>query len=418
MRLRRGPAAWARLALLAIVLVGAAVMPSRAASSQPQRCAGLTCITPGSVLWTAALPGAWLAQPGVSGTETISGAYAAEGGGLAVIGTGTTVTAFQSSTGGQLWSTSLAGLSPAATIVGVRAFPGVVAVGVEPASGRHVSRHEVIIAAATGAPLRQYPAAPFGGAVAASRSSVVIVGPRSVTDYATATGRVLWRRDTGPAGQTWRVFDGAIYVTVPGSRSPGRVVALRRIDLRTGAEHLIRLAGRGVIGTFSQVAGGYLLFTGPRGVQCYDSEGQLLWSRPAAAVELASSGQDTVYLASGNLLIGVDAATGAVISRSSIAVAASLYWVSGGVAIGLDKNALGEAWGYDLATSRVIWSSRSLPWPHFFVDLSGLGGSATATGNTILLATCAQVGQAAQATAAPACRRPRLAAVLIAGRAG
>ena len=82
MKLARGPIVWARRALLAIVLVGAAVIPGRASSHVSQHCNGLRCATAGSILWTAALPGSWLAEPGVSGTVTSqNGAYAASGGG-------------------------------------------------------------------------------------------------------------------------------------------------------------------------------------------------------------------------------------------------------------------------------------------------------------------------------------------------
>ena len=413
-RLGSGPGAWARRALLAVVLIGAAVIPSRAVGTQTHRCAGLRCATAGSVLWTAPLPGSWLAQPGVSGTVAGSGAYAAVGSGVAVVGTGATVTAYDATTGALRWHTSLAGDGAGASIVGVRAFAGVVAAGLEPQAGQSGGRREVILAAATGRQLREFPAAPYGGAVAAGPGTVVVVGPRAVADYATATGRTLWRRSTGGSGQAWHLYNGAIYVTDSGSgaATAARITAVRRIDLRTGAEHLIRLAG-GVTGTFSEVAGGYLMFSGPAGVQAYDSQGRLKWNQPGAAVELAASGQDTVYLVSGSHLLGVDAATGAVLSRSAISVAASLYWVTGGIAVGLDQNALGEAWGYDLAANRVLWTSPALPWPHFFVDLSGVGGSATPAGSVMILATCAQVGQAVTASSAPACRRPRLAAVRI-----
>jgi hypothetical protein len=123
-----------------------------------------------------------------------------------------------------------------------------------------------------------------------------------------------------------------------------------------------------------------------------------------------------VYLATGSSLAGIDALSGAVVSNAAISVAASLYWVRDGVALGLDQNALGEAWGYNLSTRRVVWTSAGLPWPHFFVDLSGLGGSASPASDIALLATCATVGVAASPTVAPACARPELAAVLIRSR--
>ena len=55
-----------------------------------------------------------------------------------------------------------------------------------------------------------------------------------------------------------------------------------------------------------------------------------------------------------------------------------LYGVRGGVALGLDQGPDGDAWGYDVARQRVVWTTPRLPWPHYFVDLSGIGGSADA----------------------------------------
>ena len=70
---------------------------------------------------------------------------------------------------------------------------------------------EVVIDAATGAVLRQYPAAVFGGAVTASAATTVVVGPASVTSYDNANGRVRWRRPVG-VGQTWRADGDILYV--------------------------------------------------------------------------------------------------------------------------------------------------------------------------------------------------------------
>ncbi len=419
MKVARGPAAWAKRGLIAAVLVGAAIIPGRASSSQPEHCSGLRCTTPGSVLWTRPLSGSWLAQPGVSGTVTSQGgAYAASGAGLAIVGTGTTVTAISEATGRQLWRVSLAGFPAGSSISGVRAFTSAVAVGIEPPAGQPDGRREVILSAASGAQLGSFTAAPYGGAVAATGTSAVIIGTRTVTDFATRTGRVIWSRPTGSAGQTWRVSGGYLYVTDSGggSLAGSGVAAVRRIDLRTGAEQLIRPA-RGVFpGELTEAAGGDLLFAGPEQVWAYDATGRLLWTLPSTGVELADSGQTTVYLTSGSRLLGVSIASGSVVSSSAVSVAASLYWVKGGIALGLDENGLGDAWGYDLKSRRVAWSSTGLPWPHFFVDLSGLGGSATPSGDMVLLATCAQVGSAASANSAPHCTRPELAAVLTSKR--
>jgi len=487
----RGPATWAKRAFVAIVLVGAAVIPGRASSGQPQHCAGIRCAAAGSILWTAGLPGVWLAQPGVSGTVPSKvGAYAAIGGGLAVIGAGTGVSAFDESTGKRLWRVALTGVPAGSMVVGVRAFSQVIAVGVAPqlltalhgqssgggrsgsgpssrgrsGSGRSGSgpssrgrsgsgrssrggsshgladagRYEVMLSAATGQQIRIYPAATYGGAVMANDDSTVIVGTHAITDYYNATGRAIWSRAIGATGQAWRVTGNTIYVTDSG-RSAGSSgsTTVRRIDLRTGTEQTMRTStgtvpGCAVVagaaagsqsnaaetapGSLSDAAGNVVLFSGANGVRAYDgASGKLKWCRPSADVELADGGAggSVAYLASGSRLLGVNIATNAVVSSAPISVAASLYSVTNGVALGLDENGLGEAWGYNLKTRRIVWTSASLPWPHYFVDLSGLGGS-TSPGSTIaLLATCAEVGAALSANSAPVCRRPELEAVRI-----
>jgi PQQ-like domain len=415
-RRARKPVALVRRGLLVVVLIGAAVIPGRASSEQAQHCTGLHCQRAGSVLWTHTLSGSWLAEPGEAGTvPSQNEAYAAAGGGVAVIGTGTTVTAFLEKSGDQLWQVSLSDIPAGAGIVGVRAFDGAVAVGVEPDGGPTAGRDEVILSAATGGEIRTYRAAPYGGAIEASPTSAVIVRSHAVTDYSNATGRVLWSRAIGPDERTWRVSGQDIYVEAGGGKGrAAKVMVLRRISLRNGAERVIRASGRsGFAGTLSEVVDGDVLFATDDGVQAYDgTTGRSLWFRQSADVELAESGQSTAYLASGNGLIGVDVLTDQVVSRAPVSVASSLYWVSGDVALGLDENALGEAWGYNLATRRVVWSTPSLPWPHFFVDLSGLGGSANPGSKVMLLASCGRVGPAGAGSSQPACLRPELVAVL------
>jgi hypothetical protein len=469
-RVTRGPATWAKRAFVAIVLVGAAVIPGRASSGQPQHCAGIRCTAAGSILWTASLPGLWLAQPGVSGTIPAKvGAYAATGGGLAVIGAGTSVSAFDEGTGKRLWRVALTGVPAGSAVVGVRAFSQVIAVGVapqlltaspgktsrsggssrgrssrgRPSRGRpgsglpDVGRYEVMLSAATGRQIRIYPAATYGGAVAADNDSTVIVGARAITAYFNATGRVIWSRAIGETGQAWRVTGDTIYVTDSG-RSAGASgsTTVRRIDLRTGTEQTMRTAagtvpgcavGAGTAGSqsiaaqtapgsLSDAAGNVVLFSGANGVRAYNgTSGDLKWCRSSADVELADSGADgsVAYMASGNRLLGVDISDNHVVSSAPISVAASLYAVTSGVALGLDENGLGEAWGYDLKTRRIVWTSASLPWPHYFVDLSGLGGSTSPGGTIALLATCADVGAALSTNSAPVCRRPELEAVRI-----
>jgi hypothetical protein len=412
-KLARGPIVWARRALLAIVLVGAAVIPGRASSHVAQHCTGPRCTAAGSVLWTTALPGSWLAEPGLSGTVTSqNGAYAGAGGGLAVVGTGATVTAFRESTGKRLWSVVLTGVPAGSAIVGVRAFRGVVAVGVAPPAGQPDTRSEVILSSATGAEIRSYPAATYGGAVRADAATTVIVGADAVTAYDNTTGGVIWRHDTGLASQTWRVSGQTLYMTDSADSLGNRVPAWRRIDLATGAERIVRPENGAVPGTLTYAVKGIVLFSGPGGVRAYSGEtGKFLWHSAATGQELASSGQTTVYLTESNQLLGVKMSTGQTVSSAAISVTASLYWVNDGIALGLDQNSLGEAWGYNLRTSRIAWSSSALPWPHFFIDLSGLGGSASQATDIVLLATCAPVGNAATSTPAPSCQRPQLAAV-------
>jgi len=77
--------------------------------------------------------------------------------------------------------------------------------------------------------------------------------------------------------------------------------------------------------------------------------------------------------------------------------------------LGIDHGALGKAWGYDIAAQQVLWTSRPLPWPHYFVDLSGIGGSAPPGQDAVLLAICGRVTARAAGTAVPRCARPELA---------
>jgi hypothetical protein len=413
-RIGRGAWVWARRVVLAVVLVGAVVIPGRASSQQTQHCSGPRCRTAGSILWTANLPGPWLAETGVTGTVPSSSAgYAAMGGRLAVLGAGLRVTAFQLKTGSRAWQTTITGFPSGSAIVGVRAFAAVVAVGVQPPPGITPERDEVILSAATGGMLGSYPAAAYGGAIAADGDNVVVVGSTAVTAYAAATGRVLWTRSIGPPGQTWRVSGQDVYVAQPDG-SAG-VLLVRRISLSNGAEAVLRPSGHSVFpATLSAVVDGVMLFSAPGEVAAYDGDtGGELWPPDKGVLELADPSTSTVYLASGTALEGVDISSGTVLSRAALSVAGSLYWVSGSVALGLDQDALGDAWGYSLHSRRVLWTSAGLPWPHFFVDLSGLGGSASPAGHVVLLATCARVGPKATPASAPRCLRPELAAVLM-----
>jgi hypothetical protein len=408
---RRDSATWTRRGLLAIVLVGAAIIPGRASSQTAAHCSGTRCSRSGSVLWSAQLTGAWLAEAGVTGTVPAAGeAYAASAGQVAVLAVGTSVTGYDARTGRVSWQTALTGRPAGATIVSVRAWPAIVAVGVSaPAGQSGQNRVEIIFSAATGRQIRSFPAGYYGGAVWASRTSTVIVGSHGVTSYANSAGRVLWQRATGTAAQTWTVSGHYLYMaeTAGGYLVSGPVTAIRRIDLATGAEHITRLSGK-FAGTLSGVVDGVVLLTGGSELRGYSIRtGDLRWRRSATALELVDPAKGIAYIAAGNSLFALRLSTGDLLGRPAQSVAAGLYAIRNGVALGLDQGALGVAWGYDMTTRKVVWTSASLPWPHFFADSSGLGGSAGQDSAVTLLATCAAAGGGAPAV----CQRPELTAI-------
>ena len=417
----RGSAMWARRALLAAVLIGAAVVPGRAASTAIGRCSGSRhCQRQlAAVLWSRPLPGSWAAQSGTLGTVVSQGqAYAAVGSGLAVVGFGTTVVAYRLSNGQPLWTAGLSGFPVGSAIVSVRAWPGVVTAGVSvPGATSSSSREEVVLSSATGHRLQAYPAAAYGGAVFADSARTVIVGTTAVTSYSNNNGRVVWRRPTGPVAQAWRRDGDELLVTEArgGYLGAAPVTALRSIDLRDGAQSILRPAEQSFAGQLSGAVGGVVLFSDPAGLTAYsEGDGQRLWERPQAVLEVVDAARQVVYVVSGTELTGLNPVTGRPITRAATPGASALYAVSNGVALGLDEGALGDAWGYDLARNRVIWTTSAIPWPHFFVDLSGIGGSADPTGRTIVLASCAQVGVAPASAQPPACKRPRLVAISLA----
>jgi hypothetical protein len=207
-----------------------------------------------------------------------------------------------------------------------------------------------------------------------------------------------------------------VYITETTSSDAGspEVTSVRRMDLETGAVKRLRPPGSSFAGSLAGAVQGVLLFSAANGVTAYSaSNGHLLWARTRSVLELTDPVKDAFYLASGKTLTGIQASTGHVVSQAGTSVSASLYWAADGTALGLDdQGALGQAWGYNLATNRVVWTSSALPWPHFFVDLSGLGGSASPGSGVVLLAICGHEGKALAAAAAPPCLRPELAAVL------
>jgi len=255
-----------------------------------------------------------------------------------------------------------------------------------------------VLSAADGAQTGRYPAATFGGAVAASRKYTVVVGATAVTSYDNTTGHVRWRRPTGPVAQAWRTDGNRLYV----AESPGGFVdsapasALHRIDLATGSEVVVRpIEGLSFPGTLSGAFDGVVLFSSEAGVTAYNgSTGARLWSAHGAVPEGIDHSPRRIYLTEGSNLVGVDPQTGkvkATASGSAVNGAAGVYVVRNGVALGLDQGGGGDAWGYALAVQRVTRAAPGLPWPHYFVDLSGVGGSADPAGNLVVIAACSQL---------------------------
>jgi outer membrane protein assembly factor BamB len=420
----RGSLTWIRRLSFAAVLLVVAVAPGPAAGSRSGACTGpggpggSGCGSEGTVRWSRLLPGAWVAQPGLLGTTPAHGqAYAALGDQVAALGSGLAVSAYAAGSGQPLWTADLTGFPAGSAIVSVRVWPGVVTAGVRrPAAAGTATREEVVLAAATGRRIRAYPAAPFGGAVAADAAATVIVGAHAVTRYANRTGDVLWSRPTGPAAQAWQEDGNFLDVAVAagGYLGAAPVTALRRINLRTGAERLIRPRAHAFAGTLSLAFDGVVLFTGASGITAYRAAtGTRLWHRRAGLPESVDVPQERLYLLAGNALVGVDPVTGTRLAKVSGANAesAGLYGVQGGAVLGLDRGALGKAWGYKVATKRVLWTSGPLPWPHYFVDPSGIGGSTSPASNGLLLAICAELGPQPGPGVAQSCLRPELTAI-------
>ena len=410
-RLRRWVLAAALLgvALVPYPVQGAAGVPPATACRSGCR-AFASGSVPSMVRWTTPLPGAWNVAPGLAGTVPAAGlAYAAVGGGLAAVGAGLTVTAYSSRTGALEWQDTLTGFPAGAVIVSVRAWPDEVTAGVSyrPAAGNQhpgaARRTEVVLSGADGAQAGRYPAATFGGAVAASQKYTVVVGATAVTSYDNATGHVRWQRATGPVAQAWRTDGNWLYV----AESPGGfvdsapVTALHRIDLATGSELVVRpIEGLSFHGALSGAFDGVVLFSSAAGVTAYNgSTGALLWSAHGAVPEGIDHRPRRIYLTEGSNLVGVDPQTGrvkATASGSAVNGAAGVYVVRNGVALGLDQGGGGDAWGYDLAVQRVTMAAAGLPWPHYFVDLSGVGGSADLAGNLVIIAACTQLAPNSQ----------------------
>ncbi|HEY3882876.1 MAG TPA: PQQ-binding-like beta-propeller repeat protein [Trebonia sp.] len=408
-------------ALLAVLIVPLPVLASDV-PQHPPGCQGASCHAQvaAAQLWAVPLAGSgtWTAGTAANGTAASGGgdggtvpangqAYAAVGDGLAVIGAGLTLTAYQLDHGKQQWQLPLTA-APGTVIMSVRAWPGVITVGLLAPSGR--SRTEVVVDAATGAVVRRYPAAVFGGAVIASAATTVVIGASAVTSYNNATGRVRWRHPASST-QSWEV-DGQtqmLYVAegAGGSLSSAPVTALRVINLATGTEHMLSSPlGSPFSGTLAMAAGGAVLFASDAGVTAYSgSTGGALWTRGGAVPEGTDPEAGLVYLTfAGGTLRGVDPLSGVVqtsVAGSALPGSGDVYVVRGGTALGLDPGANGAAWGYSTTAGRAAWNPVALPWPHFFSDVSGLGGSAEVSGGTVVVTACPHLAASPQICADP-----------------
>jgi len=440
--------AQARRAALALILAGAVVFPGVAGQGGARSCrAGQAghCPARESVLWSRPLAGSWIVESGIEGTVPAAGqASAAMGHGVAVVGTGLTVSAFDALTGRPRWTATLAGVAAGSAIVSVRAWPGVISVGVAPSqpaevavparlSGRSAGRlsgrsaaadsagasEVIVLSSLSGKQIRIYPSSLSGGAVSASPRRTVVVGLTSVTSYDNGTGKAVWRVPTGAAEQAWRVAGRYLYVTVSAQGEVGTapVTAVREINLRTGDERLIQPPSGAFDGNLAGVTDGVLVFSGTDGLSMYQvRSGRLTGQRPGAILEGFDSVQQVMYVEVNDGLVGIDPVTGLNEPGTKVPGPPGTYGVLGGVALGLDPGAGGDAWGYSIEDRRVAWTVRPLPWPHYFVDLSGLGGSSDQTSGLVLLATCRQTGPALPASplagsSASACRKPRLVAI-------
>jgi hypothetical protein len=405
------------LALLVLMVLPLPVLASDGPPARPPACPGAGCRAQpaGGLRWSVPLDGTWAAGTSSAGTSAggtvpaVGQAYLAVGGGIAVLGTGLSLAGYRLADGKLLWRVTLAAPAGAA-IMSVRAWPGVITAGLLGPRGN--SRTEVVISAATGAELRRYPAAVFGGAVAASATTTVVIGPGAVTSYANATGRVRWTHKTA-GNQAWRTDGQALYLaeSAGGELSSAPVTALKVINLVTGAARMLSSpAGRPFSGTLAIAAGGSVVFASSSGVTAYSEyTGGLLWTMRGAVPEGTDPTTGLVYLTSGSgALVGVDPAAGLVqasVPGSVLTGQSAVYVVRGGVALGLDGGASGQAWGYDLAAGRVTWNSAALPWPHFYSDLSGLGGSAAAADGIVVVTACPRL-----AASSGLCADPELAA--------
>ena len=288
-----------RRCALAVVLLGVALLPyptQGAGGAPPAAACRVGCRAgslPNMVRWTTPLPGSWDVASGLTGTVPASGlAYASVGDGVAAVGVGLTVYGYSSKTGVLQWQNTLTGFPAGAAIVSVRTWPGEVTAGVSYRSAGRAGapeRTEVVISDPAGVETGRYPAAAFGGAVAGSPKYTVVVGATAVTSYDNATGHIRWQRPTGQVAQAWRTDGNWLYVaeSAGGFVDSAPVTALRRIDLATGSELVVRpLEGLSFDGTLSTALDGVVLFSSAAGVTAYSgTTGAWLWSVHGAVPE-------------------------------------------------------------------------------------------------------------------------------------
>ncbi|MGH3278016.1 MAG: PQQ-binding-like beta-propeller repeat protein, partial [Trebonia sp.] len=233
-----------------------------------------------------------------------------------------------------------------------------------------------------------------GGAVTASSATTVVIGRITVTSYSNGTGRVRWRRTTS-GDQSWQADGQWLYLArAPGgSPSSSPVTAINVINLKTGTERVVGSpSGRPFAGTLAMAAGGAVLFASSAGVTAYSrSTGGELWAKDAVPEGTDPAARQVDLTLPGGALVGADPLTGNV--RASVPAAAvtgtsALYVVRDEVGLGLASGENGNAWGYDMARGKVTWTLSALPWLHFFSDPSGLGGSAAASGDMVVVTAC------------------------------
>src|SRR3984957_15772695 len=181
-----------RRGALGLILIAVVLFPGGTAATKAKVCHAQRCQANGAISWSRRLSGAWLTGSGIEGTVYAGGqAYAAVGSGVAAIGFGLTLDAFDEANGFPRWEATISAVPAGSAIMSVRVWPGVITVGVAVAGAQAAglpAREEVVLDAVTGKQIRAFPAAWSGGAVSATAKRTVIVGPRAITCYRNGNG--------------------------------------------------------------------------------------------------------------------------------------------------------------------------------------------------------------------------------------